>query len=781
MDEHTQNLGGTASETNKPKSSSGWLKCISLWSVWAAIFLIPLFFLPSTANPFDQNKALLFGILTVIAALAWLGRIVFYRTGSFVRTPLDLPIMIFGLLYAVTTFFSKNWYASLVGQTGYVHNSTIVVLMLIIWYFLLTNLINSKERLRRAIEILLSSGFVVSVLALIYMLGGRILHWDFMQSNSFNTVFNSNIILGLFLISLVPFQLIWLVTRRQNIWRWFLVASLLAETAAFVLIDANEVWYALIGVLVVVMAAMIVRTGKFDPRWVILPTIMLIISLLLVFIDASSLTKHSLPSDIILDQGSSAKIAGSVLSKAPLYGTGPGLFSYAFNAYRPVSFNNTSYWSLGFIKGGSEFWQMLVTTGVIATGVYILVALIFLISIGRKLWRERSANEDWLNQAAPYIAWLVLLAFGFYYPYSFVLAFLFWTYLALGMRHNGMAKDSVAQTAASNTTSLVSSLAFSVVAVLSVAFVYYGIRLWMGDYHYARGNADLNAGQYQSAQKEYSKAIDNISRRPEYYFGLAQSYIEEVTASNTTDQAEIAKLRDKVTAAIAAGNSGIDVDQNNVSSYQAMVGVYQQLNGFSQPSQKTVVELYDKLMAKNPNNPLVWLGSGDALVAYGQVLEQNMPKDDETLKSQYQTEAQKAYTTAADRYQRAGELKPDYQTALLRKAALPELTGDDDLTLTQVGEFLKKYPNNIDAQYEMSQLYLKKGDKAKAKEYLVAVLNLNPQHANAGYQLGSIVMEEGDKETAKALFTRVFINNQTNQQVRDKLTALGVNPDDLLK
>jgi TolA-binding protein len=101
--------------------------------------------------------------------------------------------------------------------------------------------------------------------------------------------------------------------------------------------------------------------------------------------------------------------------------------------------------------------------------------------------------------------------------------------------------------------------------------------------------------------------------------------------------------------------------------------------------------------------------------------------------------------------------------------------------VTQIGEFLKQYPNNIDAQYELAQIYLSKQDKARAKAYLVAVLNLNPEHANANYQLGELVLADGDKETAKALFSRVFVNNQANEQVRAKLIELGVNPDDLLK
>ena len=60
------------------------------WSIYLAVFLIPLWFLPFTQDALELNKQSLLVVLSVIALLAWFGRMMALRQVEFKRTILNL-------------------------------------------------------------------------------------------------------------------------------------------------------------------------------------------------------------------------------------------------------------------------------------------------------------------------------------------------------------------------------------------------------------------------------------------------------------------------------------------------------------------------------------------------------------------------------------------------------------------------------------------------------------------------------------------------------------------
>src|SRR5581483_374587 len=92
-------------------------KIISIWTVVLA-FLLPLFFLPITSEFYEFNKQILLIFSTIILTVAWFGRMWARRELRFVRTPLDLPVVLFGLVCLVTTILSVNTTVSVLGHFG---------------------------------------------------------------------------------------------------------------------------------------------------------------------------------------------------------------------------------------------------------------------------------------------------------------------------------------------------------------------------------------------------------------------------------------------------------------------------------------------------------------------------------------------------------------------------------------------------------------------------------------------------------------------------------------
>ena len=746
-------------------------------TVYLAVFLVPLFFLTTTRPVFDLNKTLLFSLLTLIGVLAWLGKIVFRKGFRFRRTALDIPVVIFGLLYILVTLFSKDWYTSVVGTANYYHHSVVVVLFLILFYFLVVNNFRSVKDILKILKTTLVAGGFVALISFLQMLQVYIFGSEATKAITFNPVFNSSVVLGIYLAVILTASLSLLVVSKKPGWRLFLIIAGLLEYVVLVLVDINMVWYVLIGLLFVFLLFLTLRSRDIESRWAILPTILLIVAAILTFVNVSAVTNIQIPDDVVLGQGTTWTIAQSTLRQAPLFGTGPEMFSWAFSAHRPLSFNNTNVWNLNFLKGASEFLQILITTGIIVTLVWLWLFVRHGWRTIRLLVKERGDHTTWFVALGVILSWLGLFVVSFFYPFSFVLVFLLWLFLALGVSLFTKDETQVLETKPSPASGFFSSIAFSLLVVLGLAFLYGAVTIWLGDFRYADGSRALISRDYGKAEKNFSRAIDLNGREPSYYYALGQTYVQEAGSISPTTQADIDKARQLITLATAAAKSGLDINSKDALNYQDFVNFSAALRVFDPNVSSQLLEHYDKLIELDPNNPLNYVGAGDDAVAAGQAIENALAQATDVTdeqKQQAQTQTTEYYTRAASYYEKAGTLKNDYVIALLKKALMSELMGQREDAITQVETLAAKYPTNTDVLYELGRMYVATDQKDKAKQEFVAVLNLVPDHANAAYQLAELVLADGDKETAKALFLRVYQNNPNNQTVIDKLKELDV-------
>src|SRR3990167_3565970 len=87
------------------------------WTLTVFAFLLPVFFLPTTANFYDPNKFLLLIAATVICVVTWSVQTIMNKNARFTSTPFTLPVILLGLVYLVSTFTSgTNPVESLMGR-----------------------------------------------------------------------------------------------------------------------------------------------------------------------------------------------------------------------------------------------------------------------------------------------------------------------------------------------------------------------------------------------------------------------------------------------------------------------------------------------------------------------------------------------------------------------------------------------------------------------------------------------------------------------------------------
>ncbi|NOQ68081.1 tetratricopeptide repeat protein [Patescibacteria group bacterium] len=203
------------------------------------VFLLPIFVLPFSVEIYEFNKVLLLFFISSSAFLLWLIKMILIdRRLTFVKTPLDLPIIIFISIALISTVFSVDKVSSILGFYGRFSDSLMVYLSLAMLYFVGVNCAARSVILRsdsdeesqndaRGIESLdpstplrsaqddsssftnnlikafLASAFVAAIAGLIYFFGFKFIPWEEAQFRSFNLVGGSLNVFGVYLTAVI--------------------------------------------------------------------------------------------------------------------------------------------------------------------------------------------------------------------------------------------------------------------------------------------------------------------------------------------------------------------------------------------------------------------------------------------------------------------------------------------------------------------------------------------------------------------------------------------------
>src|SRR3989344_5829636 len=173
---------------NQSLKTAQILERISKISIYLAVFLLPLFFLPLTLNILDFQKQALLLSLVFIALIAWLIKILVSGKMEFNLSLVNIPVMVLLLVSLAATIFSTFRYGSFWGWPLNVSDGFLTLILFVFLYFLIANIFNKKEETFRLILILLASGFLAALFSSFQIFGKYLLPFDFTKSNSFNTI-----------------------------------------------------------------------------------------------------------------------------------------------------------------------------------------------------------------------------------------------------------------------------------------------------------------------------------------------------------------------------------------------------------------------------------------------------------------------------------------------------------------------------------------------------------------------------------------------------------------
>ncbi|MCX6724158.1 MAG: hypothetical protein NT155_03260 [Candidatus Staskawiczbacteria bacterium] len=670
---------------------------VTKYSVYALVFLTPLFFLPQTAEVLDFNKQALLVLLVFISVFALLLKTLISGKFEINKSFFHVIAGVLFLAYLLSTIFSVYRYGSFWGQPQQISESALTVICLLLFYFVFSNFFSKKDILISAIVLSLSA-VIAELVGVFQIFGLFILPFDFAKSSAFNTL-GSFGGLGFFVAILFPLAMMLLIIVKKW-WRFFFALQIVLSALLLILINYPIIWWvAIIGSALILLLG-IIKNDLFDGRWQALPMFFLVVSLFFVIFNPQINWLPHPQSEILLSQKSGLDIATRALKANPILGSGPGTFAYDFSKFKNPDFSKTSLWNTAFGKSSSKVLNSAATTG--ALGFLALLAfMIFPIFYGIKFFirREENNNGPEAEKSPSQIYSILLIGLSvaliqqiiacFVYNSNIVLDFVFFFIIAASMGLVSERKQKYVLKQSSAIT-LGVTFVFTLFFIFGIGLLFLGGQRYVAEASYYKGLVAYQAGKNADGLKKLETAVSLNSKSDLYFRQLSQAYLinlqqelQNAGSASISDQQKT-KIQTLVSNSINAAKIATDINPNDVNNWSSRGYVYQSLSNLLSDAETWAISSYDSALKLDPSNPYLFFQEGSVYLAG--VSAQGISADQ---KSQLLLKAQK-------QLEKAVALTPSYSNALYSLGIVYDLLGQNGKAIDAFTKLQQLNPANTD-------------------------------------------------------------------------------------
>lgn len=619
-------------------------------TILSSLFL----FTTLTTETYDTPKFLILlifsGILLVLLTLKFtiLGKVVF------VRTPLDIPLLLLLFVGIISTIFSASPYVSALGNQLKIHGSLIGIVTLVLFYFILANNLKTVKEIKWIFNITLIAGQILAVITLLSYAGVKLLPAPWVSNLNFTPTgssFSTTAILAL----LIPF----IVTRILNSKKPLFIAAnalfLLLSGLAIALTGAWATWIAaLVGLgLSLAVSGPIRQIGHISLIGLIGPLSLIGLVTILSFIPPMGKAKNPIytqaqnfPREIQLGLVNSWKISVSAFRDTPFWGSGPGTYLFDFTNYKPVEFNSSKFWNLRFDQSFNEYLQTLATLGGIGLIALLSLTALFVSSAYKVILQRLQPGDEKTALAISGLAFFIILALhsstlGLWIFGILILASFMVLNLTEGLQkswgHTSDIKDMFLKVAA-NITSAHSSeetikidalpgVLLTVALALALFSFYFGGKFVLADYHHRLA---LNAVAQNQGVIAYNELVTAEKLNPyndSYRTDLAQTNFALANAiavaKGPTEASPAGSLNDQdkqniqvlLQQSINEGRTATVLSPKSAMNWEILALLYRQIAGVAQNALAFSLDAYGRAIFQDPLNPALRISVGGVYYA----------------------------------------------------------------------------------------------------------------------------------------------------------------------
>lgn len=598
--------------------------------IYALTFVLPLLFTSWTFEPLEFSKQMLLFILTTAALVAWLLKLLVFRSWRMVKTPLDLPIGIFVFVYFLASLFSVDRVASFLGFFGSFSGNFFQVLFLAAFYYLVVNHFSTFDQVKRLVSVFFLSIFLALVFVIFQFFGLHLFPFAFAKVKTFTTV-------GGGLLTLTVFSALAIVLSQAfrgaqvslgrtpvSVWRAVLVISTVIAFVVLLTVNFVYAWVTLLAGLLLNLVFQVALSKNLSLKNIVAPLVLVIIAVSFVviqfvfpFVSIRNLLRFDLPQEVRLDYQTAAPVLKSIATQKPILGSGPNTFLYAFSKYREEKFNVTPFWNVRFDKAPSEAAEYFSGTGILGFLAFEILAGLFLFYGAFLLLRKRD-GESWGLALGVFSAFAVLWVAHWFFFFNTVLAFSFWlmlgSFMALSRSLGGEKVTTMNFSFASSprqTVSVVSAVSLSLVLV--IVFVFFASAVYASDIFYRRGlSSGTNPEQYDSAQADFEQAIRLNRYRPDYYLTYGEFLFQRINQELTKSQPNTGAIQTWLAASINTSRAAVDLSPSNWTAWERLANLYTFARPLVAGVDKFILESLTRATESDTKNPILFTELGQA-------------------------------------------------------------------------------------------------------------------------------------------------------------------------
>ncbi len=761
-------------------------------SLFMLIFGLPLFFTGLTSQGIIFEKQIYFYFWLLLALISWSAKGVITEEMNIRRTPLDIPIAGFWLVYVVAAFFSVDRWHSFWGAFGDPSRGLMSVTALIITYYLIVSNFNQK-RLKLLLAAFVSSGAVLSlwILALFFnapftdsSLGSLIPEKiaQFVPLSLVGSIGGLGVFFSVMIVLVATVILKVAEVEDMKVWKkksllGFLLFILAVNLFLILNISGFVVWLGLFAGVVLFLVYILSKIVRPRRNWVWLPMVLFVLVMIAKMTGEVSFIKDEIKTNIPVEVNAdsfsgnykvSRDIAVNSLKDNFLIGSGPATFGYDFSLHRPKYFNDTMFYNLRFSQGSGIFFEAVSTIGSLGTILLVILTLSYLSVSFYLISREKEKNK--LYSLGIFSAAVIAMVAVFTAKLEgsvLLITVLLATFslAAILLESETKPRYLVLSLKASPKFALALAFIFMLVSAgVAFLFVFLG-KVYAADV-YAGMAARIASQNQEDAAVKINKSIDLNDKESLYYTKAGAYYMMLANKEALKPEADrnIDNIKQYINVSVLAATKGLEMSKSNIEAVETLAQIYENSGMYVADSLKLTEETYQKALALDPHNPTFFLKLGQIKVADGAA-----KKDEE--------ERKKLFGEAKDFFQKAIDEKNNFSQGYYQLALIQDALGETDSAIENATKAAQLESNNIDFLVSLANMYrlrAKNDDLKVAEEVFKMALKLNDNNINAHFYLGMAYEKDKNKEGAKAEYRKVIdmLSDQDSEETKKQLEKM---------
>ena len=640
-------------ETFSKKILDSYFGLIFKTSVLIVLLSTLFLFANLTTEFFDTPKFIVLLVFTGVLLVTLTLRYTFMNKVVFIRTPLDLPLLLLLVVAIVSTALSSAPYISLLGNQLKVASSLVGLITYILFYFVLTNGFKSLKEIKGINNILLMAGTALGAYSLLSFFGISILPapWTGVSFTSTGSSFSTTAVLAL----LVPLATSQIISSSNIVSKSLNALYLTVFGVTIVLIGSWASWIgAGAGFLLVLFVSGTIKDlsnltelKPINLLTLVTPVVITVLALFLSFMPPVGGASNPIytqyknfPREIQLPIVSSWKIAISAFRDSPFWGTGPSTFLFNFTNYKPVEFNQAKFWNLRFDSAFNTYMEVLATLGGVGLLALLSLTAMFISSAYSSL--RTTNNEQRTALAISGVVFFIIISLhsatlALWVVGLFILASFFVVRLLENPSSNEFSNKNMRQILSSVISNrsqtetirieALPSILLTVFAALVLGAFFFGGKFVLADYHHrlalnavSKNNGLLAYNELVIAEKLNS--VNDLYRTDlaQINFALANSI---ASAKGPTESSPSGSLTDQdkqniqvlLQQSINEGKTATILNPKSAINWEILALLYRQVAGVAQNALLFSLDAYGKAIFQDPFNPQLRLNVGGTYYA----------------------------------------------------------------------------------------------------------------------------------------------------------------------